>query len=1613
MPTLEYPQPIAAPHGPFSAIADIQKPPEDPQEAMRRRQAVLHLGEGNVGVANLRRAPSPLIGVTKLHVSVGGDHSTSFHNGADTDKADVALACVFCPDEDVATVSWKVRHHVHIATAKLVVEAARLGTPVSVKDVTAELANGRGVAPGCTGGLPLTEAIEIRPEHAHRFPDDVLTAEYAPYRFKLVIVPKRGINRAAYPTEAWTFAQVLVHSISLNWGEQGHVPAGPQPGVIDPLGDDRFKRLERDLVTNLVQHGDITAKNDLVLDTNAFAATWIDTAGAVMSPIKNNANALAMLWGDGPRIPLEATVFARKHDGSAASLNASKKAVGRVTLLWDWEGAGDPLVDWLAAAKPGFTYISDETLRRLVGQPEPVGPLLSYNCSYAYGGKRGSTAKPVFLEQNDQTVWGNEVRLAGGARPWCSVSQTGSGLRRAKSTVMFQPAPIIGDRYRVAVYLTHDHYDRTPDAFPEVNVADTPSPPPIGNAPRVPPTLLRDKWRRPAPDKRVPRVETGVFEIKRRAKVRLVEYPAGAANAVIAGLRAYYDGLLGMDLDIDQVTLQAPALQAALPGWWTTNAFNLSLAHYWAIDRANSPGAQALICLTYLQFQAKVQAHFRFGKLYEAELDAAPNLGSVSSVAKNIFVWASVAAAGPNPARGIYGSADAAQDIVEGDVNNTRRWRRCCFSGFVPVAQNDPNAGNHEIFLDLTAAGQTETVHVTWSKVHVGKRKVGKRTKREIRDALANLVAHLGAGPYDVQLDVVLRGKTTNNAVTAWVPVVRTAAREVFDEHYVVLDPPTLRNDFFTGRYNGKAEALSQTVYEAAAVKVIKDLMIPISDRLRLVEQGAFAGLVYLCIAPASNLGNFGIGGNNTGGRMGSGYVTEFPVGGFAQQLMMPFADVLGHELGHAFFRMGHAFTASFGFAPGDDSAKHTSHDTCLMNYDVEPHSMNFCAHCVLQLRGWRDLDMPLSRAEAVQLLEAEILAETSARAKAWKELRRARLEPIGTKEAIEDERKAAETAWNQGDRATANNRAATGRANATTSQNAAAAARNWIAQAEATCAGNFAGAEGISLLRALIRAYLWASDYSNAWRLWQQLLGMTALYADMWDSDSSMQPMLPGIVQTIEITEGVNHLNAPVVQCINLAADQKYVDGNVVAHIDRLGRRVRLYVTTTGPVGGPNAIIKWALLRHQQDGLAPHETVVTEPFGRADPHFTGAVRIEGVVMGAGGTVRIDNTHFSLEFDLPERGGRYKVAIAGAGGTVLSPEIRAVRVMFLMTTVVQGNAAANATPDGPAIADLNTAYANAGVRFVHVGRTTLNWPGGVYADDLDGNVKATPFAVAAHGQRTANAAAPFTHLFNTYEEHAAHMVQAVFVESLSRWAGTRTHAAAVDLTLAAPTHTFNVVMKGNFPAEVWQGDPADADPDAGGLAPQYVGRGTGKRWVVQATFTPNGGVAQPVPLANITANAADPVGYPGKLDRVVVDLTPFADIAGNIQGQLVLVLVTVKFVAGVDASAFAPARGMTILVTDTAAPVQRSALIHEIGHMLGLVEAGGRHPTHYNIGSGPHCHAGFAKFGGGGLGDAYYPTQIASATCVMYHRVRVAAPILTLCDNCMYEAGASTWRSFQ
>ena len=254
--SLEYPQPLAAPFGPFPDIADVVRPDDAEQKAYRAvptLPAVLGIGGEDMQAHALRVRRSDRVGVTRLYLTAGPLVSTSAHNGDRTDKPAAIGAFWFCPGADAATVSWKVRRPDAIDHAILTVRAARLDTPISIVRIDgAALANGRGAVAGCTGGLNLDAVLDLAGgPHAGQFPGGVLTVEHSPYRFELTIVKRLDSEREAYPTTAWTFAHVLVHTITLERGVIGQVPAGPPPGV-DAALTARGAQAERDLATALL-----------------------------------------------------------------------------------------------------------------------------------------------------------------------------------------------------------------------------------------------------------------------------------------------------------------------------------------------------------------------------------------------------------------------------------------------------------------------------------------------------------------------------------------------------------------------------------------------------------------------------------------------------------------------------------------------------------------------------------------------------------------------------------------------------------------------------------------------------------------------------------------------------------------------------------------------------------------------------------------------------------------------------------------------------------------------------------------------------------------------------------------------------------------------------------------------------------------------------------------------------------------------------------------------------------------------------------------------------------------------------------------------------------------
>ncbi len=319
-----------------------------------------------------------------------------------------------------------------------------------------------------------------------------LTVVDSPYRLSLTV---NGDNSEEWMGCAWTYIDVLVADIELQWGGAKLIPALEES---PPHLRKQVRKAEALLLRELKKGGDPSKNQDVLTELEAIAE---DPAGGEIEDgehevvLRSNifyrntgewttdkmATLYREMWGDGPRIPLVAVVKVRNAKGEAVT---ALPAIKCAQILWDWDdprlakSKDAPNADWLAWAVEEKTSSA-----ATVDAPE------STNCPVAYGGKRGSGGVAVFPPQrgagdgaigDDIFPWKVE---AFDERKWAVMSTVYTGETEAyqgQAGVIFQPSRIAGDTYRVRAYLytgDADEFDSTvsgPDLWEDARAAGLP-----------------------------------------------------------------------------------------------------------------------------------------------------------------------------------------------------------------------------------------------------------------------------------------------------------------------------------------------------------------------------------------------------------------------------------------------------------------------------------------------------------------------------------------------------------------------------------------------------------------------------------------------------------------------------------------------------------------------------------------------------------------------------------------------------------------------------------------------------------------------------------------------------------------------------------------------------------------------------------------------------------------------------------------------------------------------------------------------------------------------------------------------------------------------------------
>ena len=317
------------------------------------------------------------------------------------------------------------------------------------------------------------------------FPDQYITTEHSPYKLRLMLKGE-GMTRSPM---AWTFFHILIHELDLEWAPD------------EAVNIDADKRKPFKDVKALV--GDPKSDAKIFLVSNLFKTADGDMTG------NNLFTEYETLWDDGPEIAVVAKVWVRN---SAGNKVLAPKALGETKFLWDWESK---------SVKSANAFVKDAA-DYLKKKSKPKG----LNCHKDRGGKRDNDAKKVFPDQGgygaaDALADGSfpfEVKAVDEKRKWAAYSKAWrKGKLGGKTGVLFRPARMSGDAYKMTVYAAHEIEDDK--RKPRLDIED--------EAPlKIEATLKKD---------------SGVFTVWRKLHFRAYMTKNGATTTGFAGIRAFFE----------------------------------------------------------------------------------------------------------------------------------------------------------------------------------------------------------------------------------------------------------------------------------------------------------------------------------------------------------------------------------------------------------------------------------------------------------------------------------------------------------------------------------------------------------------------------------------------------------------------------------------------------------------------------------------------------------------------------------------------------------------------------------------------------------------------------------------------------------------------------------------------------------------------------------------------------------------------------------------------------------------------------------------------------------------------------------------------------------------
>ncbi len=711
--------------------------------------------------------------------------------------------------------------------------------------------------------------------------------------------------------------------------------------------------------------GPVAVAVDLVSEKSQFP---IQAPSKVLIPKAEEFASHKAVWGDGPRIPILAKIRVKKSDLQPSTTDAALKAVGPAECFWDWEdnAVDTKIQDWLGMADWQSTALTRDFLEtHMAGDPADAdaAPLGSNNCPVKYGGKRGVGATPVFLAP-EQGAFPFPVTPAGGNRPWAAFSKCGTGDHAGKTGVLFQPSRMQGDRYRLVVYVAMDKTDfDVKDAKPNL-------------------TLRNQVLRLPAKE-RPPMAVSGEFEVFRRVKVNYFTFPANTPGSEqITDAAVAMKQVTGIILDV--VDRGAPPAsftkkerfdEAHKKKYEGEGDVHLFLHHLWVLPQAQPDGTHLLHTRGFADYTNAVKNHFKTRPIFAVTVsDADPfeRSGKDHPEARYVEVKSSGGAQGFIVARDavLAEELDVPVFLLLAKNNTpflpgetlttiesapkTSQIKKVLTeaSGFVELTVKLGKGTDHRV-VEVDIAGNN--VRLTFPKKTFSSEYSKQLTsdhKRQLKTALVNAVNNR-----QTPLAITVSGDLNNDDGGLRISRVRGFIHSFFRDR-ILIDRAEVWREYCASMRSYHALEYFEMHAKRQVDAIFNTLLEKYAQEIK-TEKGIYF-FYFENYSKATYFVEGGVQASLGSPQLSVGYVVfPKPPHLTPRQQYLPAKQLLVHELAHAFF-LNHNYKRAFETAAPDGTMateipEHIEHDTCIMNYDPDPVSQQFCGKCVLRLRGWNE----------------------------------------------------------------------------------------------------------------------------------------------------------------------------------------------------------------------------------------------------------------------------------------------------------------------------------------------------------------------------------------------------------------------------------------------------------------------------------------------------------------------------------------------------------------------------------------------------------------------------------------------------------------------------------